>query len=91
MTALDLKEMKFRPNIEDHDYGVKMKKIKEFLSNNDKVKIVIFYRGREIVFANSGIALVGRIEEDVKDLGYLDGKIERAGRRQVAIFVPLKK
>ena len=57
---VDVKEIKFRPKIEEHDYNVKLKHIRRFLTDGDKVKIVIRYRGREIMFLDSGTELLNK-------------------------------
>lgn len=85
---VDLKEVKFRPKIEDHDYQVKLKHIRRFIEAGDKVKLVIRYRGREIVFQNSGIELLNKIVTDVDDIAVPEKKPEMMGRQQIMIIVP---
>ena len=71
---VDIKEIKFRPKIEEHDYNVKLKHIRRFLTDGDKVKIIIRYRGREIMFLDSGTELLNKISVDVEDLGTMEKK-----------------
>lgn len=83
---IDIKEIKFRPKIEEHDYNVKLKHIRRFLTDGDKVKIVIRYRGREIMFLDAGTELLNKISADVEDLGTLEKKPEILGKQQIMII-----
>ena len=85
---VDVKEIKFRPKIEEHDYNVKLKHIRRFLTDGDKVKIVIRYRGREIMFLDSGTELLNKISVDVEDLGAMEKKPEILGKQQMMIIAP---
>ncbi|MDE7033511.1 MAG: translation initiation factor IF-3 [Mucispirillum sp.] len=85
---VDVKEIKFRPKIEEHDYKVKLKHIRRFLTDGDKVKIVIRYRGREIMFLDSGTELLNKISVDVEDLGVMEKKPEILGKQQMIIIAP---
>ncbi len=85
---VDVKEIKFRPKIEEHDYNVKLKQIRRFLTDGDKVKIVIRYRGREIMFLDSGTELLNKISVDVEDLGVMEKKPEILGKQQMIIIAP---
>ncbi len=85
---VDVKEIKFRPKIEEHDYNVKLKHIRRFLTDGDKVKIVIRYRGREIMFLDSGTELLNKISVDVEDLGVMEKKPEILGKQQMIIIAP---
>ena len=83
-----IKEIKFRPKIEEHDYNVKLKHIRRFLTDGDKVKIIIRYRGREIMFLDSGTELLNKISVDVEDLGTMEKKPEILGKQQMIIIAP---
>lgn len=85
---VDVKEIKFRPKIEEHDYNVKLKHIRRFLSDGDKVKIVIRYRGREIMFLDAGTELLNKISNDVEDLGTMEKKPELLGKQQMIVIAP---
>ena len=85
---VDIKEIKFRPKIEEHDYNFKLKHIRRFLTDGDKVKIVIRYRGREIMFLDSGTELLNKISLDVEDLGAMEKKPEILGKQQMMIIAP---
>jgi translation initiation factor IF-3 len=86
---VDTKEVKFRPKIDEHDYDVKMKNVKKFLSNGDKVKVVLRYRGREMMFQDLGMKLLDRIKNDVEGLGTIDKRPEMQGRQQVMMVSPV--
>lgn len=85
---VDVKEIKFRPKIEEHDYNVKLKHIRRFLTDGDKVKIVIRYRGREIMFLDSGTELLNKISIDIEDLGTIEKKPEVLSKQQIMIIAP---
>lgn len=85
---VDIKEIKFRPKIEEHDYNVKLKHIKRFLTDGDKVKIVIRYRGREMMFQNTGTELLNKVLADVADLGSMEKKPEVLGKQQIMVIAP---
>ena len=86
-----VKEIKLRPKIEEHDFGVKKRHIEEFLAGGDKVKITVRFRGREIVHPEMAQKLLQRIATEVVH----KGKIERApsmeARTMVMLLTPVKK
>jgi translation initiation factor IF-3 len=86
---VDTKEVKFRPKIDEHDYDVKMKNVKKFLGNGDKVKVVLRYRGREMMFQEMGMQLLERIISDIEGLGTVDKKPEMQGRQQIMMVSPV--
>ncbi len=88
---IDIKEIKFRPKIEEHDYNVKLKHIRRFLTDGDKVKIVIRYRGREMMFQNAGTELLNKVLADVEDLGVMEKKPEVLGKQQIMVIAPKAK
>ena len=63
----DIKEIKMRPNIDDHDYDVKMKNVYKFIDNGDKVKVTLRFRGREMAHQHLGMDLLKRVQEDVAE------------------------
>lgn len=79
--ALDLKQMRFGLKISDHDLGVKMKKIIDFLNAGHKVKIVIFYRGRELAHKEIGFKLAEKVIELLEDQIVVDQKPQFAGKQ----------
>lgn len=84
-----LKEIQLRPQIQEHDYQVKLAHAIEFLRNRDKVKIVLQFRGREVMFVDAGKKVVDRLLEDLKKWGKVESapKFEGA-RRIIGIVAP---
>ncbi len=85
-----LREIKFRPNIGDHDLDVKIGRIREFLGEDNKTKIRIFFRGREIVHPELGRKLANRILEKVADLGGVDIPPKMEGKNLIMVISPKK-
>jgi translation initiation factor IF-3 len=86
---ITVKELKIRPKIDEHDYNVKIKHIKRFLADGDKVKIVIRYRGREMMYQEHGIELLKQILEDIKDYCEVEKAFLEIGKPQMVILAPL--
>ena len=86
---IDIKELKIRPKIDDHDYNVKIKHIKRFLEEGDKVKITIKYKGRERMYQEYGIRLIKKILEDVKDHCIVEKEFVEIGKPQLVILAPI--
>lgn len=86
-----VKEVKFRPNIDDHDYDVKMRRALAFLADGDKVKATVQFRGREMARKDLGFTLLERVEKDIGDNGVLESKPELAGNRLHVVFGPSRK
>ena len=85
-----LKEVQLRPQIQDHDYQVKLSHAIGFLKDRDRVKITLQFRGREIAFVELGKKIVDRIVEDLKPWGKVEGTPKLEGRRIIGIIAPLK-
>jgi translation initiation factor IF-3 len=85
-----IKELKFRPNIGDHDLDVKINHIREFLEDDNKTKIRIFFRGREIVHPELGRVLANRIIERVADIGSVDMPPRLEGKNLIMVLSPKK-
>jgi translation initiation factor IF-3 len=75
-----LKEMKFRLRIDDHDFNTKVNKIRDFLLDGNKVRAVIMFLGRDIMFKDRGKELIDRIVEDTKDIANVGRKVKMQGR-----------
>jgi len=88
-TVIQIKEMKLGLKIEEHDLGFKIRHMREFLEDGCKVKIVIMFRGREILHMDMGEKLTGKIIESLKDVGELEQKPKFDGRNIVMVFAPL--
>ncbi|SHE32502.1 bacterial translation initiation factor 3 (bIF-3) [Desulforamulus putei DSM 12395] len=85
---IQVKEVKLRPRIEDHDYTVKAKNAERFLKDGDKVKVTIMFRGREIVHTDLGKNLLDRLAEDLKDLCIVERQPKLEGKNMIMILAP---
>ncbi|AEG60707.1 translation initiation factor IF-3 [Desulforamulus ruminis DSM 2154] len=85
---IQVKEVKLRPRIEDHDYQVKAKNAERFLKDGDKVKVTIMFRGREIVHTQLGHKLLIRLAEDLKDLCTVERQPKLEGKNMIMILAP---
>ncbi|MBL7994147.1 translation initiation factor IF-3 [bacterium] len=83
----EVKELRFRPGTDDHDYQFKMKHAFNFLKDGYKVKLVIVYKGREITNKEFGIELAERMVKDLDEVGKLDDQMKFEGRNMVMVFV----
>ncbi len=89
--TIDIKEVKFRPNTDTHDYEVKMKNVFKFLEAGDKVKITLRFRGREMAHQNLGRELLERVAEDTKDVGKVENFPKMEGRQMIMLIGPTSK
>ena len=88
---VEIKELKFRPSTEDGDYNVKMRNLRRFLENGDKVKIVVRFKGREMAHTELGEAMVKRIQADVIEEAAIESFPRFEGRQMVMMIAPKKK
>ncbi|MBV1896120.1 MAG: translation initiation factor IF-3 [Rhodobacteraceae bacterium] len=86
---IEVKEVKFRPNTDTHDYEVKMRNVFKFLENGDKVKVTLRFRGREMAHLNLGRELLERVAEDTKDAGKIENMPKMEGRQMIMLIGPL--
>ena len=86
---IEVKEVKFRPNTDTHDYDVKMRNVFKFLENGDKVKVTLRFRGREMAHLNLGRELLERVAEDVKDVARIENMPKMEGRQMIMMVGPL--
>ena len=86
---IEVKEVKFRPNTDTHDYEVKMKNVYKFLEKGDKVKVTLRFRGREMAHQNLGRELLERVAEDTKEHGRVENFPKMEGRQMVMLIGPL--
>ncbi|WP_435229572.1 translation initiation factor IF-3 [Pseudopelagicola sp. nBUS_20] len=89
--TIEVKEVKFRPNTDTHDYEVKMRNVYKFLENGDKVKITLRFRGREMAHLNLGRELLERVAEDVTAMGKIENMPKMEGRQMIMMIGPLPK
>lgn len=86
--AFQLKEMRLRPKIEEHDYQFKCKHIREFLTQGSKVKVFVEFRGREMTHIEFGQRLMERLQNDLEDVGTVGQKPKMEGRNLTMIIMP---
>ncbi|MBP6348982.1 MAG: translation initiation factor IF-3 [Candidatus Obscuribacter sp.] len=84
----DVKEIKMRYKIEDHDFQVKLRSAQKFLTEGDKIKVLILLRGREMQHANMAIDLMNRFAEELKELGMMDREPKLEGKSVIMILNP---
>lgn len=87
---IEVKEIRFGPQTDEHDYNFKLKHAKEFLTDGDKVKAYVFFRGRSILFKEQGEVLLLRFASDLEDYGKVEQMPVLEGKRMI-IFIALKK
>ena len=85
---IEIKEIKFRPGTDTHDYDVKMRSVLKFLENGDKVKITLRFRGREMAHQELGRELLNRVADDVAELGKVENMPKLEGRQMVMMIGP---
>ena len=87
--TVDVKEVKIRPGIEDHDYQVKMRNARKFLTNGDKVKVTMRFRGREMAHQNLGFDLLKRMQVELEDVGKTDLAPKMEGHQIIMVLSAL--
>jgi translation initiation factor IF-3 len=85
-----IKEIKFRPKIDPHDYATKKGHVERFLRHKDKVKVTIMFRGRELLHPERGESILLRLAEDLKELGTIESRPNLDGRNMVMMLTPVK-
>ena len=85
---IHVKEVKFRPNTHRHDFDFKMRNVTRFLENGDKAKVVIFFKGREIVHREFGMRVLERVVEATEDTAVIEQQAKQEGRTLVMILAP---
>ncbi len=88
---IEVKEVKFRPNTDTHDYEVKLRNVVRFLENGDKVKVTMRFRGREMAHQNLGLELLKRVAADVDELGKVENMPRLEGRQMVMMIGPVRQ
>ena len=84
----EIKEIKMRPNIDDHDYDTKMKKVHDFIGEGDKVKITLRFRGRELSHQQLGMQLLQRVAENVGEIAKVEAYPRMEGRQMLMVLAP---
>jgi translation initiation factor IF-3 len=86
--VIEVKEIKMRPNIDDHDYEVKMRSIHRFLEEGDKVKVTMRFRGREMVHQDLGVKLLERVRGELEEQAKVEQFPRLEGRQMVMVMAP---
>jgi len=86
--VIEVKEIKFRPNTDTHDYDVKMRSVMKFLENGDKVKVTMRFRGREMAHQDLGRQLLERVADDVEGVGKIENMPKMEGRQMIMVIGP---
>ena len=86
--VVEIKEIKVRPNIDDHDYEVKMKQAKSFIGEGDKVKVTLRFRGREMAHQELGMKLLDRVREDLGERAKMEQTPKMEGRQMTMVMAP---
>jgi len=89
-TTILIKEIRLRPKTEEHDLEVKIRHIKKFLQQNDKVKITMMFRGREISYADLGKKVMEKLRDALMDVGVIETHPRLEGRSMIMVIVPKK-
>ena len=84
--TIDIKEVKFRPGIDAADYDVKLRNIRRFLDEGDKVKVTMRFRGREMVHQNIGMNVLMRVRDDLEDLAKVEQMPKMEGRQMTMVM-----
>ena len=84
----EIKEIKMRPNIDDHDYDTKMKKVVSFIGDGDKVKVTLRFRGRELAHGQLGMVLLQRVQADVAEIAKVEQHPRMEGRQMLMVIAP---
>jgi translation initiation factor IF-3 len=89
-STITIKEIKFRPKIDPHDYATKKGHVLRFLKNKDKVKVTIMFRGRELMHPERGEAILLQLADEVQDLAIIESRPNLDGRNMIMMLAPLK-
>mgnify|MGYP000615933811 FL=1 len=86
--TIEVKEIKMRPNIDTHDYEVKMKAVRRFFDEGDKVKVTLRFRGREMAHLELGMQLLNRVREEVEPIAKVEAEPKLEGRQMMMVLAP---
>jgi translation initiation factor IF-3 len=86
--TVDVKEIKMRPNIDKHDYDVKMRSVTKFIGEGDKVKVTMRFRGREMAHQELGMQVLTRVREDVDEIAKVEASPKLEGRQMMMVLAP---
>ena len=86
--VIEVKEIKLRPNIDEHDYQVKMRSVQKFLDEGDKVKVTLRFRGREMAHQELGVNVLNRVREDTDEVAKIEAFPKLEGRQMTMVIAP---
>ena len=86
--VIEVKEIKMRPNIDHHDYDVKMRAMNKFLDGGDKVKVTLRFRGREMAHQNLGLKVLERVRDDLESVSKVEQFPKMEGRQMTMVIAP---
>jgi translation initiation factor IF-3 len=86
--TIDIKEIKMRPNIDTHDYDVKMRSINRFIADGDKVKVTMRFRGREMVHQELGLKVLDRVRDQLDEVAKVEQFPKMEGRQMIMVVAP---
>ncbi|MDY8109561.1 translation initiation factor IF-3 [Fulvimarina sp. 2208YS6-2-32] len=86
--TIEVKEVKMRPNIDDHDYETKMKAVRRFFEDGDKVKVTLRFRGREMAHQELGMRLLNRVREETNEISKVEAEPKLEGRQMMMVLAP---
>ena len=89
--TVEVKEIKMRPNIDTHDYDVKMRNVVKFLTAGDKVKVTMRFRGREMAHQSLGMDVLNRVKADTEEMAKVEAYPKMEGRQMIMMIGPLPK
>lgn len=88
--VIEVKEIKLRPTIDQNDYSIKMRKVREFLEEGDKVKVTLRFRGREMSHQHLAMGILTRVRDEVQDLGKVEQMPKMEGRQMIMVLAPAR-
>ena len=86
--VIEIKEIKMRPNIDDHDYDVKMRAVRRFFEEGDKVKLTLRFRGREMAHMELGMQLLNKVREETAAIAKVEAEPKLEGRQMMMVLAP---
>jgi len=86
--VIEVKEIKMRPNIDEHDYQTKMRNVNRFLNDGDKVKLTMRFRGREMAHQEIGLNVLKRVQTDLEELAKVEAHPKMEGRQMIMVVAP---
>ena len=86
--VIEIKEIKLRPNIDDHDFEVKMKNVRKFIGEGDKVKVTLRFRGREMAHQDLGMNVLNRVRDEMEETAKVESYPKMEGRQMIMVIAP---